>query len=62
MDMSFATQALSTESVIKNEGKLSTKVYTVPEEIENWLANLKLKIDQLTAEQTRYLDSWEMGT
>jgi len=62
MDMSFATQALATESVIKNEGKLSTKVYTVPEEIENWLANLKLKIDQLTAEQTRYLDSWEMGT
>jgi adenosylhomocysteinase len=67
MDMSFATQALATEFVIKNAGKLSAKVYTVPEEIENWVANLKLKsmgiaIDQLTAEQKRYLDSWEMGT
>ena len=67
MDMSFATQALTTEFVIKNAGKLSAKVYTVPEEIEKWVANLKLQsmgiaIDQLTAEQKRYLDSWEMGT
>jgi adenosylhomocysteinase len=67
MDMSFATQALATEYVIKNEGKLSAKVYTVPTEIEEWVATLKLKamgitIDKLTAEQTHYLESWEMGT
>ncbi|MFQ5864413.1 MAG: adenosylhomocysteinase [bacterium] len=67
MDMSFATQALATEYVIKNEGKLSPKVYTVPTEIEDWVAALKLKsmgvtIDKLTSEQKNYLESWEMGT
>ncbi len=67
MDMSFATQALATEFVLKNAGKLSPKVYTVPQEIENWVATLKLKamgveLDELTAEQKKYLESWEMGT
>ena len=67
MDMSFATQALATEFVIKSAGKLTAKVYTVPQEIEDWVATLKLKsmnieIDALTDEQKRYLDSWEMGT
>ncbi len=67
MDMSFATQALATEYVIKNEGKLTAQVYTVPTEVEDWVAALKLKsmgitIDELTAEQKHYLDSWEMGT
>lgn len=67
MDMSFATQALATEFVIKNAGKLSPKVYTVPQEIENWVASLKLtamgvELDELTEEQKKYLESWEMGT
>lgn len=67
MDMSFATQALATEFVIEQAGKLTAKVYNVPEEIENWVAKLKLKsmhinIDKLTEEQKKYLSSWEMGT
>jgi adenosylhomocysteinase len=67
MDMSFATQALATEFVIKNAKKLEAKVYNVPRDIENWIATLKLKsmgitIDELTAEQKKYLSSWEMGT
>ncbi|MFQ5604967.1 MAG: adenosylhomocysteinase [bacterium] len=67
MDMSFATQALATEYVIKQAGKLEPRVYTVPVDIENWVATLKLKsmditIDELTAEQKHYLESWEMGT
>lgn len=67
MDMSFATQALATEWVIKNAGKLSAKVYNVPTEIEDWVSHLKLQsmnvvIDQLTDEQKTYLSSWEMGT
>jgi adenosylhomocysteinase len=67
MDMSFATQALATEFVVKQDGKLEAKVYNVPEEIEDWVARLKLKsmninIDELTAEQKEYLSSWEMGT
>jgi adenosylhomocysteinase len=67
MDMSFATQALATEFVIKNAKKLEPRVYNVPRDIENWIATLKLKsmgitIDELTPEQKKYLASWEMGT
>ena len=67
MDMSFATQALTTEYVAKNHKKLKAKVYDVPREIDVWVASLKLKsmgieIDTLTPEQEKYLSSWEMGT
>jgi len=67
MDMSFSTQALATEYVIKNVGKLGHKVYNVPEEIENWVATAKLKsmgisIDKLTPAQEKYLTSWQEGT
>jgi adenosylhomocysteinase len=66
MDMSFANQALCSEYVAKS-GKLQTKVYTVPKEIDEKVAELKLKsmnvnIDELTAEQKKYLSTWEMGT
>ncbi len=67
MDMSFANQALAAEHM-KNEGKnLENKVYGVSEEIDQEIATLKLKsmgidIDTLTAEQVKYLASWEMGT
>jgi adenosylhomocysteinase len=67
MDMSFATQALASEYVVQQKGKLGKKVYNVPTEIENWVANLKLgsmgvKVDKLTDEQKHYLSSWEHGT
>jgi adenosylhomocysteinase len=67
MDMSFATQALATEYAINNAGLLEAKVYNVPEEIENFVATAKLKsmgiqIDKLTAEQIKYLASWQEGT
>lgn len=67
MDMSFATQALATQFVLDNEGKLDAKVYTVPQEVEEWVAKLKLRsmnitIDELTPEQKNYLESWDMGT
>ena len=67
MDMSFATQALATDVVIKQAGKLEAKVHKVPREVENWVATLKLKsmgitIDELTQEQKTYLESWDMGT
>lgn len=66
MDMSFANQALCSEYVAKT-AKLQTKVYTVPKEIDEKIAELKLKsmgvaIDELTAEQKKYLSTWEMGT
>lgn len=67
MDMSFANQALSAEYVAKNYKKLEKKVYGVPEDIDRMIASLKLKaleikIDTLTAEQKKYLSSWDMGT
>jgi len=67
MDMSFAVQALTTEYVVKNKKKLRPKVYDVPQEIDEWVARLKLQsmgieIDELTPEQEKYLASWEMGT
>ena len=66
MDMSFANQALCSEYIAKS-GKLQTKVYTVPREIDEKVAELKLKsmgvnIDELTTEQKKYLSTWEMGT
>jgi len=67
MDMSFANQALSAESMARNYRKLKKQVYSVPEDIDKKIAGLKLKslgvkIDTLTAEQKKYLASWEMGT
>jgi adenosylhomocysteinase len=67
MDMSFANQALSAEWAIANAGKLEKKVYPVPTDIDEEIARLKLEtmgveIDQLTAEQEKYLASWDEGT
>jgi adenosylhomocysteinase len=67
MDMSFANQALAAEYMVKNSSKLEKKVYSVPAEIDAEIARIKLsamgiKIDTLTAEQVKYLNSWEEGT
>ncbi|HJR96913.1 MAG TPA: adenosylhomocysteinase [Actinomycetota bacterium] len=67
MDMSFANQALAAEWVVANRGQLEPRVYPVPVEIDKDVARLKLRamgveIDELTAEQERYLSSWEQGT
>jgi len=67
MDMSFANQALSAEYLIKNRSSMEKKVYAVPEAIDREIARLKLesmrvRIDILTEEQVRYLNSWEEGT
>jgi adenosylhomocysteinase len=67
MDMSFANQALAAEYMVKNYAKLEKKVYSVPEEIDKEIARLKLlsmgiTIDTLTAQQVKYLNSWQEGT
>ncbi|MBI3103580.1 adenosylhomocysteinase [Candidatus Daviesbacteria bacterium] len=67
MDMSFANQALAAEYLVQNKGKLEAGVYTVPEELDQMIAKLKLealgiKIDKLTPEQEKYLSSWNEGT
>jgi len=67
MDMSFANQALSLEYMVKNSSQLEKKVYSVPTEIDQEIARLKLDamgvdIDKLSPQQVSYLASWEHGT
>ncbi len=66
MDMSFSNQALCVEYMAKS-AKMPPRVYTVPRDIDETVAELKLqsmgiKIDELTPEQKKYLATWEMGT
>ncbi len=64
MDMSFANQALAAGYLVRSSKELEPRVYGVPVEIDHEIARLKLvsmniAIDQLSEEQTRYLNSWE---
>jgi adenosylhomocysteinase len=67
MDMSFANQALAAEYMLRHGQELERTVYAVPEPIDREIARLKLEslgvqIDTLTAEQAKYLESWDEGT
>ncbi|MFQ5465171.1 MAG: adenosylhomocysteinase [Thermodesulfobacteriota bacterium] len=67
MDMSFANQALAADYLTRKGKSLGSQVYVVPEEIDREIARFKLaslgiKVDKLTAEQKKYLASWDMGT
>ncbi|HSG18199.1 MAG TPA: adenosylhomocysteinase [Anaerolineae bacterium] len=67
MDMSFANQALSTVFILRNADTLEKTVYSVPEDVDQEIARIKLSemginIDTLTPEQEKYLSSWEEGT
>ncbi len=67
MDMSFANQALAAEYMVAHAAELERRVYDVPAEIDKEIARLKLAalnvtIDVLTAEQEKYLASWDIGT
>lgn len=67
MDMSFANQALACEYLVKNKGKLKPGLHSIPTELDQEIASLKLKamgitIDTLTPEQIAYMNSWTAGT
>jgi adenosylhomocysteinase len=64
MDMSFANQALAAGYIVREGKNLEPRVYSVPHEIDQEIARLKLismgiEIDQLTEEQAKYLTSWQ---
>jgi adenosylhomocysteinase len=63
MDMTFALQALGLEYLIREYQGLAAKVYSVPAELDQLVARLRLQswgveIDTLTTEQESYLKSW----
>jgi adenosylhomocysteinase len=67
MDLSFANQALAAEWLAKNAGELEAKIYTLPKEIDAYVARIKLEalgggLDTLTEEQVEYLSGWKTGT
>ncbi|MHA1754615.1 MAG: adenosylhomocysteinase [Candidatus Odinarchaeia archaeon] len=67
MDMSFSDQALSVEYIVNKGRELKPDVYSVPPEIDDQVARLKLKamgiqIDELTEKQKNYLTSYSLGT
>ncbi len=77
MDLSFSLQLLCAAYLLGDSGtnptflkkltKLENKVYSVPEEIDNYVAKLalktmNLKIDELTKAQIKYLKSYNLGT
>ena len=67
MDMSFANQFLAVKYIIENKGKLPVKVLRLPLELDEMVAEFKLKtmnieIDTLTLQQREYMQSWRYGT
>ena len=67
MSLSFCGQALACEYLVKNRGKMAPSVITLPPQIDDEISALQLTamgvaIDELTAEQIKYLGSWQEGT
>jgi adenosylhomocysteinase len=67
MDMSFANQALAVEFLVKNQDNLDNKLQTLPPQIDQEIARLKLdsmgvSIDSLSSEMLEYMNSWTVGT
>ena len=67
MDMSFAVQAMCAKYLALNHDNLENRVYTVPKELDEQIARLRLStlgitIDKLSPDQEKYINSWHEGT
>jgi len=67
MDMSFSNQALAAEYLVANRETLEPRIYTLPSEIDDLVASIKLAhlgggLEKLTADQIDYLSGWQQGT
>ena len=63
MDMSFSIQALSLKYINENYKNMENKVYNVPDVLDKYVANIKLKslgvsIDTLSKEQEEYINNY----
>lgn len=64
MDMTFALQAMGIHYINQNYKNTGKKVIAVPSDIDSKVAQYKLEamgifIDELSEEQSKYLDSWK---
>jgi len=55
------------EYLVSNGSDLEKKVYSVPESIDRYVAEIRLQalgitLDRLTPQQEKYANSWEEGT
>ena len=67
MDMSFSNQALAAEHLKKNEGKLEIAIHTLPPEIDDEVASIKLQSlgggpETHKQSQRDHLSGWPEGT
>ena len=67
MDLSFCGQAFALKFLVENRGNLKSQVYTLPAEVDQEIAKLKLatlgiKIDELSSDQLSYVSDWQSGT
>lgn len=70
MDMSFANQFLAHLKLVEKDKageKYPEEVIDIPEDQDEWVANLKLEtmnmqIDELTEDQVKYINSYNEGT
>jgi adenosylhomocysteinase len=67
MSTSFCGQALACEYLVKHKGNLGVNVIQLPAEIDDrisrlQLADLGISMDEMTAEQKKYMTSWQEGT
>ncbi|MGH8911594.1 MAG: adenosylhomocysteinase, partial [Acidimicrobiia bacterium] len=67
MDMSFTNQSLAAEWLISNADDLEPRIYTLPAEIDEQVAAIKLArlgggLEELTDDQREYLAGWQEGT
>lgn len=63
MAQSFSNQILSILYILKNHKKIGNRIISVPEEIDRQVAAdalkaMNVRIDRLTPEQVRYMNSW----
>jgi adenosylhomocysteinase len=67
MDFSFALQALSAEHLAKHGRSMAARVHAVPADLDRAVAvaglpSMDVRIDEMTAAQTKYVSTWQEGT
>jgi adenosylhomocysteinase len=67
MDLTFATQALAVEHLVREDAGLAAGVHPVPAQIDRRVAQMKLdalgvRHDELSPRQREYLAAWRLGT